>query len=124
MTAPEWWCEAYGPPADGVDAEAWPRCFLGADPAERHCADARTCTGAMGSERRRVFDRIQQGAADGDRVMQMLAEDLTSPDQLLNGATVAPDEQARESLVDEGPHWTNPGPGPVGGTGFSSSGPR
>lgn len=117
-----WWCEAYGPPAQGVDAAAWPRCFLGADPAIRQCASAQVCADVMTAERARVFDRIQQGAADGDSVMAMLAEDLTSPDELLGGAAAAHegevDDDGPDGLVVEGPHFSPPG------SGFSSSGSR
>jgi hypothetical protein len=46
----------------------------------------------MAAERRRVFGRINEMAADGDEIAQGLAEYFTSPDMLLNSAEDAPDD--------------------------------
>lgn len=80
-----WWCEAYGPPQDGVEVAAWPRCFLSADPARRRCELPEVCAEVMADERRRVFEVIQRGAAEGDEVALLLAEGVHSPDDLLGG---------------------------------------
>lgn len=85
----EWWCEAYGPPDAGVSAEAWPRCFRSAEVGERVCSTAEVCSVEMAGERRRVFDRLQQLAAEGDEIGMMLAADFTSPDELLGGAATS-----------------------------------
>lgn len=83
-----WWCEAYGPPPVGDQQAAdgaWPRCFLETEPVERRCATVGECAEVMAAERRRVFDRIGELAAQGDEVAQFLAADLTSSDELLGG---------------------------------------
>lgn len=86
----EWWCEAYGPPPeeDGsvwTDDAGWPRCFLSPDPALRRCASAQVCAEAMAAERQRVFGVIQEGAADGDPTMRLLAGEFPTPGTLLGG---------------------------------------
>ena len=82
MSGPyEWACEAYGP--DGRKAGAL--CFI-AQPGERVCASPGICHLVMAAERRRVFQRIQELAAQGDPAAADLAETFTSPDQLLGGA--------------------------------------
>lgn len=85
MNDGDWWCEAYGPPEDGVPPESWPRCFLAPDTALRYCLNATVCSATMTAERRRVFDRIHELADEGDEIGAMLAADLTSPDELLGG---------------------------------------
>lgn len=85
MSAPAWWCDAYGPPPAEVEASSWPRCFLTPDAGDRACAGPVECSATMAVERRRVFDAIQRGAADGDPASVFLAESFTSPDELLGG---------------------------------------
>lgn len=86
MSAPgEWWCEAYGPPADGVPVESWPRCFLSADPAARSCASAQACGEQVAAERVRVHGAIHDAAADGDPIAAYLAEAFPTPDGILSG---------------------------------------
>ena len=83
MSGPcEWACEAYGP--DGRQFGAL--CFIAGEAGERVCASAGMCHLVMAAERRRVFQRIQERAAEGDEDARYLAEIFTSPDQLLGGA--------------------------------------
>jgi hypothetical protein len=83
VTAPaaDWPCEAYGP--EGLEHGA--RCFFSPDLGARDCIDPEDCHARMTDERRRVFSRISELAAAGDPVALQLAEDFTSPDQLLGG---------------------------------------
>jgi hypothetical protein len=83
MTA-TWWCEAYGPPQEGVPADRWPRCFLSPDVGERRCASAEVCTDVMASERSRVFSRINELAVDGG-VYRYLADEIPTPGSILGG---------------------------------------
>ena len=62
-----------------------------ADLGQRTCDSASQCHEVMTAERHRVFQRIQEMAESGDPVGIGLAEDFTSPDQLLNGG--GPDGQ-------------------------------
>lgn len=77
----DWPCEAYG--EAGLDVGA--RCFRAAELGARLCADAGECAALMGDERRRVFRRIQEWAAEGDPVAGLLAEDFPTPESLLGG---------------------------------------
>lgn len=77
---PTWPCEASGP--DGLVFGAW--CFL-ADQHERRCGSQDECATVMAAERRRVFRRIQELAADGSEAGEVLESEFTSPDQLLGG---------------------------------------
>lgn len=79
--AQPWHCEAYGP--EGVEVGAV--CFRSGNLHKRVCATAGECHTYMAMERERVFQRIRAGAASGDETMQFLAEQFTSPDQLLGG---------------------------------------
>lgn len=89
MTAPDTWaCEAYGP--DGVEFGAL--CFV-AEPGKRDCADRETCARTLAVERRRVYRRIQEVAADGDEVGAHLERAFTHPDQLLGGPETAGPEE-------------------------------
>lgn len=76
-----WDCEAYGP--EGVKVGAL--CFLSGELGERVCRTAAECSDQMGGERRRVFGVIQERAAAGDPDFEYLAQEFTSPDQLLGG---------------------------------------
>jgi hypothetical protein len=76
-----WVCEAYGP--DGLEFGAV--CFVG-DLNRRVCESAGECHAVMTAERRRVFDRIGELAAEGDPTGVFLAGEFASPDQLLNAA--------------------------------------
>ncbi|WP_306358661.1 MULTISPECIES: hypothetical protein [unclassified Nocardia] len=75
-----WHCEAYGPEA----AAAGALCFV-ADLHERVCRDQQQCHQTVAAERARIFQRINERAADGDPVMRYLAEELARPDQILGG---------------------------------------
>jgi hypothetical protein len=75
-------CDAYGPGG----REAGAVCFVAGVPGERVCASLDECRTVMSAERRRVWDRIQDGAARGDPDMMYLAGEFTSPEQLLGGA--------------------------------------
>lgn len=79
-----WDCEAYGP--EGKQHGAL--CFF--SEGTRVCRTAAECSERMTGERRRVFGVITEGAAAGDPVMTMLAEEFTSPDQLLGGPEAPP----------------------------------
>ena len=84
MTTPradDWPCDAYGPPDPGVTD--WPLCFFAG--SGRACATHDVCATRMADERRRVYATIQDGASRGDETMQYLAQQFTSPDQLLGG---------------------------------------
>lgn len=80
-----WDCEAYG--LDAADAGAL--CFF-APQGERVCEDLIECRGKMAAERRRVFERINDLAAAGDETAQYLAQEFSSPDQLLGGTEGEP----------------------------------
>lgn len=86
MSATAWSCEAYGD--DPELREIGAMCFRSAGP--RVCQDLAECGGVMAAERRRVFSRIQELAAGGDPVAVYLAEEFTSPDQLLNAPLEPP----------------------------------
>ena len=73
-------CEAYGP--EGQDAGAV--CFLSAQAGKRVCGSQGECAAAMAAERRRVFRRISELAAGGDETAAYLAQQFSSPEQLLN----------------------------------------
>lgn len=81
--AQAWWCEAYGPPPDGVDPTAWPLCFVNTD--GRRCSAPSVCAHTMSAERRRIYGRIQEDAAAGDDVAAYLAEHFPTPGTLLGG---------------------------------------
>lgn len=71
-----WACEAYGPEGQAFGA----LCFLSA--GERICGSLDECRQAMASERRRVFRRINELAADGDDTAAYLEQEFSHPDQL------------------------------------------
>ena len=83
MTYPdiEFDCDAYGP--EGREAGAL--CFFAGELGKRVCPSLTMCRGRMDRERRRVFARIQELAAQGDPVGLDLAQAFTSPEQLLGG---------------------------------------
>jgi hypothetical protein len=76
-----WDCEAYGP----EPAEIGAICFVSGELGKRVCTDAAECHRAMAAERQRVFRRINELAATGNADMAYLAEEFTSPEQLLGG---------------------------------------
>ncbi len=80
MTEDQWDCEAYGPDARVFGA----LCFF-AGQGERACTSRAMCSTSMAAERRRMFARIRELAADGDPTGIDLAEAFTDPDQLLGG---------------------------------------
>lgn len=61
----------------------------------RVCQSLLECAGSMDAERKRVYQVIQEGAAAGDEMMVWLAENLGSPDEMLNGPAVDPDSSGR-----------------------------
>lgn len=79
--AAAWDCEAYG--AEGTKIGAL--CFVSGELGDRVCRTAGECSDQMGSERQRVFRRINELAAAGDPVGAHLAEAFTSPDEILGG---------------------------------------
>lgn len=81
-----WDCEAYGPKGTEIGA----LCFIAGELGERVCRTAGECSDQTGSERRRVFRRINELAAAGDPDFAYLAGQFTSPDQLLGGAGERP----------------------------------
>jgi hypothetical protein len=72
------------PGPDGAEFGA--RCFVSGELGERVCADLGECRRVMAAERRRVFARIQELAAQGDETAAYLAEEFTRPEQLLGGS--------------------------------------
>lgn len=74
-------CDAYG--ADGREVGAL--CFLSGELGKRVCATLDECRQVMSAERQRVFRRIQEGAAAGNPDMAHLAEEFSSPEQILGG---------------------------------------
>ena len=85
MSTPEWDCPAYGPEGASIGA----LCFI-ADLGERACLSAIMCGQVMAAERERVFARIQQQAAAGDKTAAYLLTRFTHPGQLLGGGSVEP----------------------------------
>lgn len=81
MTAGGWPCEAYGPV--GMEVGAW--CWLSAELRERVCHTVDDCGRTMEEERRRVFRRINERAAAGDPVAELLAREFSDPRKLLGG---------------------------------------
>ena len=77
----EWDCDAYG--ADGAEVGAL--CFRASELGARVCGGQAECRVFLFWERRRVFARIQDGAATGDPDMVALAAAFASPDELLGG---------------------------------------
>lgn len=76
-------CEAYGPEA----AEAGALCFVSGALGVRVCLTREICTLTMARSRRRLFQRIQELAADGDETGIYLADQFASPEDLLGGET-------------------------------------
>jgi hypothetical protein len=77
----EWDCEAYGPDLRAVGA----LCFFARELGERVCASPGECRRVMAAERRRVFRRIHELAAQGDDTAAYLAGEFARPEQLLGG---------------------------------------
>ena len=80
MNDPMWACTAYGPEGRAANA----LCFF-AGSGKRTCASLAECREKMTAERRRVWQRIQDGAARGDPDMVYLAQEFSGPEQLLGG---------------------------------------
>lgn len=78
----DWDCEAYGPEAGALGA----RCFVAGGFGVRVCLTREICTLTMARSRRRLFQRIQELAAQGDETAAYLAEEFTGPEQLLGGS--------------------------------------
>ena len=88
----EWPCDAYGP--EGREHGAL--CFL-SETGKRVCGSPEECRIVMSAERRRVWGRIQEGAARGDPDMVFLAGEFTSPEQLLGGSEVVSGEEGTDA---------------------------
>jgi len=73
-------CTAYEPAAREIGA----LCLI-AELGKRSCASLEDCRRVMAAERRRVFSRIQEMAADGDPVGVYLAGEFREPGQILGG---------------------------------------
>lgn len=84
-----WDCEAYGP--EGIRIGAM--CFFGPEMGERECASVQICHLRMIVERQRIYERIQEMAAEGDPVGEYLAGEFTSPEQILGGAEESAEEE-------------------------------
>lgn len=82
--APTWPCEAYGDAGVAIGAAL---CFQAPALGERVCDTADQCARVMGHERRRVFRRLSELAADpaGDPVYREIADEFATPDDLLGG---------------------------------------
>lgn len=85
--ADDWACEAYGPEGRAVEA----LCFF-AEPGSRTCPSLSACHEAMTAERRRVWQRIQDGAARGEPDMVYLAGEFTGAEQILGGGVIPDDD--------------------------------
>ena len=81
-----WYCEAYGPELVVVGA----LCFI-AEPGKRLCADADECHRVMTAQRQRVWQRVNELAAEGDAVGVDLAEAFPRPEQILGGGEDDPE---------------------------------
>ena len=81
--AGDWDCSAYGSEGRRFGA----LCFVSGALGKRVCASQAACRDVMAAERRRVFRRIQEGAADGQPDMAYLAEEFSDPEQLLGGGS-------------------------------------
>lgn len=82
-----WDCTAYGAKGTAVGA----LCFFSEDLGGRVCGTATECADRMAGERVRLFDRIGELAAAGDPAGKVLAQEFSSPDELLGGADPAAD---------------------------------
>lgn len=76
----EWQCAAYG--EDGPND-----CFVGLDD---RCTSREECEARMTGVRQRVYRGLQERAAHGDPDMVRLAEDYTSPNDILSGRDEPP----------------------------------
>jgi hypothetical protein len=78
-----WPCEAYG--TEGLEVGA--ACFLSPDLGGRVCDTAAQCSRVMGHERRHLYRRLNELAADdtADPVYREILEGITTPDELLGG---------------------------------------
>jgi len=74
-------CDAYG--SGGREFGAL--CFISGEPGARVCASLTQCRTVMSAERRRLWDRIQELAAQGDETAVFLAQEFSRPEQLLGG---------------------------------------
>jgi hypothetical protein len=68
----DWDCDAYGPTGA--------LCFFTGEIGKRHCPSQAVCLEAMTAERRRVWERLQNRAQDGDPDAVWLAQQFPSPD--------------------------------------------
>jgi len=82
-----WDCDAYGPDLREVGA----LCFFAGELGKRTCTSLTACREAMVTERKRVFRRINEMAAEGNPDGEYLAEEFTNPGQILGGG---PEESA------------------------------
>lgn len=72
-TRQDWRCAAYGD--DGPEG-----CFVGFDDP---CVSRQQCEDRVSGVRQRVYRGIQERAASGDPTMARLADDYTTPDDIL-----------------------------------------
>jgi hypothetical protein len=75
-----WACEAYGDEGESFGA----LCFVAAA-GERSCASLAECREVIAAERQRVFQRINELAANGDPDAAYLADEFPDPGKLLGG---------------------------------------
>lgn len=87
MESGTWPCEAYGQEAAAFGA----LCFI-AGQHQRVCASQEECHQVVHGEQQRVFQRIQELAANGAEWAADLAEEITLPEQLLNSEGAGPEE--------------------------------
>lgn len=81
-----WPCEAYGQEAMKHGA----LCFASAELDVCVCSSPSACHRLVESERRRVFQRINELAAAGDPIAEDLAESFPAPNDLLGGKEEPP----------------------------------
>lgn len=90
-----WSCEAYGQEGNELGA----LCFIAGDLGRRVCESPKACHAAMTQERQRVFDRINEMAADGDPTAVYLAGEFGSPEEILGGDESTADLLRRPAVV-------------------------
>lgn len=79
---------AYGHEGRAVGA----LCFF-AESGQRDCASLHECRRRMTAERQRVFRRINEMAAHGDKLGEHLASEFSHPAQVLDGETESEPER-------------------------------
>lgn len=76
-----WPCEAYGEDSIAVGA----LCFFSSESHHRVCDIPETCNFNMNVERRRLWRRLNELAAQGDELGIEMVASFTGPEELLGG---------------------------------------